>query len=147
LDEGTDTMRLERARKTMAASENCPTLNGAAVGPLDYQDAIAAGFTSLYNLLTRHKEELLAPAGPLAWFAQDQVRALLRPTQTYAVLLHESFHPDVLRDALDRDRLWDRLWATVPGNARLAAVISFERADLEQGDIPLFTTKPSSRDL
>src|SRR5262245_27742857 len=146
-DEGTDAMRLERTHKTLSGSKNCPTLNGAAVAPLDYQESLLTGFTSTYDLLARHRDELLAATGPLAGFADAEVRVILRSTRTYAVLLRESFHPDVLRDALDRDRLWDRLWATVPGNSRLAQVIPFERADLEQGDIPLFTTSPASRHL
>src|SRR5262249_16412034 len=144
-DEGTDAMRLERTPRTMSGARNCPTLNGTAVDPLDYQEALSAGFTSTYDLLARHRDELLAPTGPLAGFAHAEVRAILRPTRTYSVLLGESFHPDVLRDALDRERLWDRLWATVPGNSRLAAAIPLERADLENGDIPLFTTFPASR--
>jgi lantibiotic modifying enzyme len=40
----------------------------------------------------------------------DQARVLLRPTEIYGRLLWESAHPDVLRDALDCDRLLDRLW-------------------------------------
>jgi type 2 lantibiotic biosynthesis protein LanM len=146
-DEGTDAMRLERTRKPLSGARNCPTLNGAAVDPLDYQEALLAGFTSTYNLLARHRDELLAAAGPLAGFAHAEVRVILRSTKNYAVLLGESFHPDVLRDALDRERLWDRLWAAVPGNPRLAQAIPFERADLEEGDMPLFTTCPASRHL
>ncbi|MCI0459192.1 MAG: type 2 lantipeptide synthetase LanM, partial [Gemmataceae bacterium] len=146
-DEGTEAMRLERSHKALAGAKNCPTLNGAAVDPLDYQEALLAGFTSTYDLLARQRDALQAPTGPLAGFAHAEVRVILRSTKTYGVLLRESFHPDVLHDALDRERLWDRLWATVPGNPRLAQAIPFERADLEQGDIPLFTTFPASRHL
>src|SRR5262249_11278862 len=37
-DEGTDAMRLERTPRTMSGARNCPTLNGTAVDPLDYQE-------------------------------------------------------------------------------------------------------------
>src|SRR5262249_27900576 len=50
-DEGTEAMRLERTPKALSATRNCPTLNGAAVDPLNYQDALLAGFTSTYDLL------------------------------------------------------------------------------------------------
>jgi type 2 lantibiotic biosynthesis protein LanM len=75
------------------------------------------------------------------------VRVVLRPTSTYAALLAESFHPDVLRDALDRDRWFDRLWVAVEQRPVLARVIAAERDALLRGDIPLFTTHPTTRDL
>jgi type 2 lantibiotic biosynthesis protein LanM len=53
----------------------------------------------------------------------------------------------VLRDALDRDRLFDRLWYQVAREPYLAQVIPAEREDLLKGDIPRFTTRPNSRDL
>jgi type 2 lantibiotic biosynthesis protein LanM len=143
---GTDEMHFTRKRLPLAGSENRPSLNGADVNVLDYTDALVSGFTGMYRLLLDHRDELLARDGPLARFAADEVRCIVRPTQTYAVLLRESFHPDVLRDALDRDRLFDRLWVPVEHLPHLARVIPAERDDLQTGDIPLFTTHPSSRD-
>jgi type 2 lantibiotic biosynthesis protein LanM len=62
-------------------------------------------------------------------------------------LLQDSYHPDVLRDALDRDRFFDRLWVEVEHCPYLARVIPAERNDLQQGDMPIFRTRPGSRDL
>ena len=53
----------------------------------------------------------------------------------------------MLRDALDRDRLLDRLWVAVANWPRLADVVQREHEDLLRGDIPLFTTRPNSTDL
>ena len=108
---------------------------------------IITGFTRVYRLLLEHREELLSAGGPLACFARDPVRVVLRPTQTYGVLLAESFHPDVLHDALDRDLLFDRLWVAVEPLPYLAKVVHAECEDLQNGDIPIFTTEPCSRDL
>jgi type 2 lantibiotic biosynthesis protein LanM len=146
-DAGTDEMRAVRERKRMPGAQNRPTLNGARVEVLDYAEAIVRGFTSVYGLLLERREELLSDDGPLARFARDEVRVILRPTRVYGVLLHESFHPDVLRDALERDHLFDRLWVAVVHRPYLADVIAAERADLLNGDVPLFTTRPASRDL
>ena len=63
------------------------------------------------------------------------------------MLLRDSYHPDMLRDALDRDRLFDWLWAAVENGPYLTKVIPAERQDLWKGDIPIFTTRPGSRDL
>jgi type 2 lantibiotic biosynthesis protein LanM len=144
---GTDEMRLNRERMKMAGTQNRPTLEGTEVNLLDYTEAITTGFTNIYELLLKHRDELLSKDGPLARFAEDEVRVVLRATRTYASLLQESFHPDVLRNALDRDRLFDHLWVDVKYCPYLVKVIPSEREDLHGGDIPMFTTRPNSRDL
>ena len=101
----------------------------------------------MYRLLCEHREELLSDEGPLARFAQDEVRVILRPTRTYASLLSESFHPDLLRDALERDRCSIGCGPRSSTGPHLARVVAAERDDLLNGDIPLFTTRPGSRDL
>ncbi len=146
-DTGTDTMRYVRERIELPGEANRPTLNGVEVNTLDYVKHVVAGFTSMYRLLTEHRTELLASDGPLAQFHEDEVRVLLRPTRTYDQLLFESFHPDMLRDALDRDLLLDRLWMVIPVRSFMADAIAAERAELQEGDIPIFTTHPSSLDL
>ncbi len=144
---GTDEMRLSRERMRMAGNQNRPTLNGTEINVLDYTEAITTGFSKIYQLLLKHRDELLSKDGPLACFAEDEVRVVLRATRSYASLLQESFHPDVLRNALDRDRLFDHLWLHVKYCPYLAKVIPSEREDLHRGDIPMFTTRPNSRDL
>jgi type 2 lantibiotic biosynthesis protein LanM len=143
----TDEMRLERRRIPIAGGHNRPTVEGVEVHAFDYMDALVEGFQRIYRLLMAHRAELLAPGGALERFADDAIRVVLRPTQTYAVLLHDSYHPDVLRDALDRDQLLDRLWGPVPYQPQLATVIPSEQRDLQSGDIPIFTTRVRSRDL
>ncbi len=144
---GTDEMRYARQPGTLSFAKNRPSLNGTSVQVSDYTDALVAGFSGVYRLLLEHREELLADRGPVARFANDEVRVILRPTQTYGVLRRESFHPDVLRDALDQERVFDRLWVDVEPSPYLTPVIPAERDDLRQGDIPIFTTRPESRDL
>lgn len=144
---GTDEMRLIRKRVPMSGSQNRPTLVSTDVNAIDYTDEIVTGFTHIYELLRRHRDELISIDGPLARFAGDEVRVLARSTWVYSTLLHESFHPDVLRNALDRDRLFDRLWVQAAHYPYLARLIPDEREDLQKGDIPMFTTCPESRDL
>lgn len=144
---GTDAMQLARKRKLIGPDKNRPQLTGAGVSVLDYQQEILGGFAATYALLLRHKAELTSAAGPLARFAQDEVCVFLRSMRTYRRLLRESYHPDVLRDALDRDRLFDLLWVEVTDAPDLAKVIQVERTELLRGDIPLFSARPASRDL
>ena len=125
---GTDGMRLARDPLRLPGGSNQPRLAGAEVDLLD------------------HREELLAADGPLAAFAGDPVRVLLRPTMVYARLLTEGTHPHVLGNALELERHFDRLWVAAE-QTLMDAVIPSEQDDLWAGDIPLFTSRPSSRDL
>lgn len=141
---GTDEMRVVRERVPMEGGRNRPSLGGREVEASEFADDMAAGFAEVYRLLLQHREELSAR---LDRFAQDPVRAVLRATRVYGLLLSESFHPDVLRDALDRDLVFDRLWIGVADQPVLARVVAVERRELHAGDIPAFSALPSSLDL
>lgn len=144
---GTDEMHALRKQMEMPGSNNRPRLNDDDVNILDYTEAIASGFSTIYKLLLEHRDELLADDGLLMRFARDEVRAIVRATRVYGLLLQESSHPDMLRDALELDRFYDRLWLGINENKYLPKVIPSERADLLNGDIPMFTTQPGSRDV
>ncbi|MBD2299598.1 type 2 lanthipeptide synthetase LanM family protein [Nostoc sp. FACHB-190] len=144
---GTDEMQLQRQQMEMLGQQHRPTLNGQEINALDYIEFLISGFTKIYGLLLQHRDELLTENSPLTWFANDEVRVILRPTRTYGLLFMESFHPDILRNALDRDCYFDRLWAEVKSYPDIARAIAFEQADLQNGDIPLFVTHPNSRDM
>lgn len=142
---GTDEMCLVHARVEIASSKNRPTLNGRSVDALNYRDCILAGFDGMYQTLLDHRDALLREMLPR--FACDEIRFVARPTDIYGRLLYESFRPDLLQDALERDRHFDRLWVGIEWQPYMASIIRAECADLLQGDIPLFTTRPSSLDL
>jgi type 2 lantibiotic biosynthesis protein LanM len=140
----TDTMYLDYARQPIPGGPNLPSLNGAAVNPAEFGAELVAGFRAMYRLLSEQRAALLDAAGPLGRFAGAEVRVLLRPSQSYALLLQRSLHPNLMRDAAERERLFDYLWAGLAEQPALDAVIPAERADLWQGDIPLFSTTPAS---
>jgi type 2 lantibiotic biosynthesis protein LanM len=144
---GTDAMRYVRERLELPGESNRPSLDGVESNAADYVEDVVAGFVDMYQLLVEHRSDLLAAEGPLARFETDEVRVLLRPTRTYDQLLYESFHPDMLRDGLERDRLFDRLWVVVPERAYMARALAVEQAELQTGDIPVFTTQPTSLNL
>jgi type 2 lantibiotic biosynthesis protein LanM len=144
---GTDLMRVSHKHFPLSGGQNKPSLNDEEVDVILYTDDILRGFAAVYRQLIAHRDELLAEKGPIAPFADDEVRVVVRPTSIYALFLQDSFHPDFLRDALDRERLFDRLWVGIESRPHLSRVIAYEREDLWKGDIPLFTTQPSSCDL
>ena len=146
-NEGTDALYVDRRQMETSGNQHLPTLNSSDINAIDYTEAVVTGFTDIYQLLWQHQDELLALDSPLSRFAEDEVRVIMRSTRFYSVLLSESFHPDVLRDALDRDRLFERLWYDIDYTSTLAKIIPCEREQLWQGDIPIFKTRPNSQDL
>lgn len=144
---GTDEMRIVHGLERFEGAQNQPTLNGQPVRPLDYSEAMVAGFTEMYELLLREREGLMAADGPLAAFANDDMRIVLRATMIYSMLLKDGRHPDLMRNGLDRERHWDKLWVGIDYQPELEPVIPHERHDLRQDDIPLFWIRPTSRDL
>jgi type 2 lantibiotic biosynthesis protein LanM len=144
---GTDEISLAYKHVEIPVEANRPSLNGADTDVLAFTEAIVAGFEWTYCLLAAQREALMAPTGPLSGFAHDDVRVIARPTARYDELLRLSYHPDVLRDALDRDRFFDRLWIEVAKSPQLGQLVAAEQADLWAGDIPLFQTRPGSREV
>jgi len=144
-DKGTDEMKLVQKRVILQGSQNNPRLHGQEVQALDYLEQIISGFTTIYRLFMTYRDEVLTTI--LTSIAHDEVRFVARDTRTYSILLNESFHPNMLRDAFKRERLFDHLWMSVEDQPSLALLIPAERADLLGGDIPMFTTRPESCDL
>lgn len=144
-DAGTDQMRITRQESRMPGKENRPRLQGQSVDLLAYCEEIVQGFTHMYRLIVEQRAELLA--GPLADVLHDEIRLIVRSTRTYGEILYESAHPDVLRDALDRERFLDHLWTAVEQQPHLAQTIPAERHDLLAGDIPIFLTTAGSCDI
>ncbi|MFJ9949701.1 type 2 lanthipeptide synthetase LanM [Kitasatospora sp. NPDC091207] len=144
---GTDEMRLVRRARPLAEARNRPWLDGAPADPADHTEALVAGFRAGYTAIIAGRGQLLGPRGLLRSFAEAEVRVVPRATRVYARLLDESTHPDVLRDAAARGAVLELLRTDAvadPGRPELA---DHELADLRSGDVPLFTTRPGSRDL
>jgi type 2 lantibiotic biosynthesis protein LanM len=144
---GTDQLRRHREWVSVPETLHQPTLDGRPVSALEHRQSLCDAFDACMRLVARERDALLSPGGEIERFAHDEVRAILRPTEVYALLLRETYHPDLLRDARDRERAFDRLSLAIQEQPELARVIDAEREDLWQGDVPYFTAFASSRDL
>jgi lantibiotic modifying enzyme len=110
----------------------------------DFAAGLLEGFRTSYGAIAARAGELAAVHGPLGRFAGDELRVVVRATRVYANLLYESTHPDVLRDALDRDRILDYLWTLSRDDLARQRLIDHEQADLWAGDVPFFAVRPGS---
>ena len=144
---GTDEMRLVRDTVHGTGADNRPRLDGVAADPAGHTEALVDGFRTGYDLIAGHRAELLGPGGAVQRFAGDELRLVARSTRVYQTLLDESTHPGVLRDGLDRDRLFDVLWAGSAGDRVRLRLVRHESAQLWQGDVPIFTLRPDRREL
>ncbi|HJX29451.1 MAG TPA: type 2 lanthipeptide synthetase LanM, partial [Thermoanaerobaculia bacterium] len=145
--EGTDEMRFGFKEAPLQETYSRPVLEGKDVSFLNHTADILAGFDQMYRVIQTHRDELLASGGPLAAFAEVEVRVIFRQTRTYFELFQEGFHPYRLKSGLDRARFLDQLWRVIEKQPFFAPLIPFEHRDLDQGDIPYFSTRPGSRDV
>ncbi|MFJ8163703.1 type 2 lanthipeptide synthetase LanM family protein [Streptomyces sp. NPDC096136] len=142
-DAGTDRMRLVRRAGTFGESANRPRLaDGGPVDPAAHVEALCAGFRAGYTAIGAAREELLHETALLKSFAEDEVRVVVRPTWVYATLLDESTHPDLLKDAGERQRVLETLRTGVFGPVPAPDLVDDEIAQLWEGDVPLFTARP-----
>lgn len=142
-NELTDEMKFVPKPLRTQEKANLPKLDGEYVDAADYVEDITKGFQQIMSIIRHSKEELLNQEGPLQGFHDVTIRHIVRNTNYYANFLLETNHPNFLRDALDREKVLDRIYfSNFP--ARIAAA---EKADLIVGDIPYFTTTPSSTNL
>jgi type 2 lantibiotic biosynthesis protein LanM len=147
VDKGTEQMRWALQEVTLEAGPNLPTLRGEPLTLWQHREAVLRGFRTMYRLLWTGRDDLLAAQGPLSRFAGLPIRSLLRSTGTYAHLLHVAHHPDYQRSALDRDRLYDRLWLDAVVYPPFRRLLRAEQTDLAHGDVPRFESFSDSTHL
>jgi type 2 lantibiotic biosynthesis protein LanM len=147
---GTDEMRITRERQELPPSQNHPRIGEALVDTREFENDVVSGFRKGYRLILDHRETLLGKDSPLTILAGTEARVIFRDTAVYSLILRESFHPDLLRNALDRDRIFDRLWFGMdidPVLDTLEPLLPHEIADFWNGDVPHFTCRTDSRDV
>lgn len=102
---------------------------------------ILEGFCSTYELLEKNRTALLSGNGPLTRFRECQRRLIVRDTTRYGGLESDAFHPDLLRDDLNRAWHWDNLWSDTVTRPVVGRFVESELNQIQENDIPHFTTK------
>ncbi|HTH65616.1 MAG TPA: DUF4135 domain-containing protein [Gemmatimonadales bacterium] len=114
--------------------ENVVRIGGEIISPAAFAERLVSGFRSAAAVLCARRDELVGAAGPLRAFRRQQVRVILRHTQTYRAALTAG--GAVAPDSLLR-----------PIQPRaLAAIERSERQALRGGDIPRFVASTTSGD-
>jgi type 2 lantibiotic biosynthesis protein LanM len=129
---------------------NVPTLDGRALAPGDYVEEIAAGFAGMYRRILTETPCLLAAGGPLARFAELELRYLLRPTRVYHLLLRDALRPPLLRDGVDFSIALEplaRALSKLDERPSAWTLFDAELRALERLDIPLFLARADARSI
>lgn len=140
---GTDQMRPAGHVPMVAEGPSRPRLAGQVVEPATYREDLLRGFRLGYDAAVRDRDRLLEIVRRCA---DLDVRVVVRPTRRYRALLEAAGQPDMLRDGLDRDQALDPLWLEADDPLR-QSLAAHEAVDLWAGDVPLFYSRPGSRDL
>lgn len=149
-DLNTDAMRLVYETIHLDASKNGVILNGAVIKASDYLEEIVVGFRTMYNILMHHRNDLLAPDGPLSWFVGCPIRYVFRPTFIYEKLLHRLINPFLLRDGADpwvEMQIFKKPLLRSDADPSLWAMIEAELEALARFDLPHFSARAEGRDL
>lgn len=144
---GTTSMRLVRRRMPFTTGSHQVRLGDEPADVTEHLGDLLRGFEEMYRRLLGRRDELLSETGPLAAFRDAEIRFVARPSRVYALLLQESVHPTLLGDAAEHERFFDRLRLDLPNRPWLESLIPHEGRALQQGDVPLFTTRPHSLSL
>lgn len=138
----TDAMRLERRRATTEPRPNLPSLTDRVVPPARHVSDIELGFSRMYEWLAAHRDEIIAPGGPLVRLAREEVRFIARPSSVYDHVLRRSLRGVVMHDGAARGvelELLARGLLQLP--PELWPLLDEETRALERIDIPVFTIR------
>lgn len=137
-------MHFEYVYPIMKAQSNMAMFEGKSSDPFAYKSNICAGFSDAYNYAMQNPQSV---ERLIASFSNIKVRHLIQDTQRYSMLLHASFHPDVMQDALSRHLLLCAMFKSYNKVQRSIDVVKEEIHDLLNMDIPYFYANTSETSL
>ncbi|WP_176215095.1 type 2 lanthipeptide synthetase LanM family protein [Cytobacillus gottheilii] len=144
INNNTDTMMYGMIETKLPGSNNLPMYASQIVSYHDYIDEIIKGFRTTCSVIMAYKSELLDADGVIKQFEEINVRIIAKGTSQYASLLSYIYHPDFLRDAIERDKVFENIWVYP---YQYKEVIRSEYRDMLNDDIPIFFNNVNSKDL
>ncbi|MBD2243784.1 type 2 lanthipeptide synthetase LanM family protein [Nostoc sp. FACHB-888] len=143
----TDGMAIAHEYTKMLPQQNRPFGEGVDASLNNHHKELIDGFHQMYQFLMEHQEALLAADSPIAAFAHQKVRLVLRNTSVYFSVLQKSLNHKCLRDGVEHSIELDilsRAFLTSKDKHPFWALLAAEKQALEQLDIPFFTAYSDS---
>ena len=135
-DYDTDEVKLDMQYGIIKPKINNPSLNGRKVSSEQFVEEIKKGFITVYQWIINNKKLYSSEIQSL--FSGCLCRIIFKSTNIYSQLLNTSYHPDLLRNFIDRKIYLHRL-GLVMGEEE-EAITCAEMECMLSGDIPYFTT-------
>jgi type 2 lantibiotic biosynthesis protein LanM len=146
----TDEMRCVSKPRPARTSSNLPKLGDVQFTGADHVRYIKLGFGNMYQFLCRNRTLISDTNGPLNFFLGAKVRAVIRPTALYDLLLEQALRPAALSSGFRWSVNFEYLARSMRWKPRASAdwlVQRSERKALSCLDVPYFSTFTDSKDL
>jgi lantibiotic modifying enzyme len=108
---------------------------------------VMAGFVECYDLIYRHRSAWLSGNGPASWVRKAQTRVVFRRTDKYTPLADLLLLVPLPEKVNCRNAISQLLRTTPQGSAWPEHIIEAELAALDNGDVPYFAARSTSRDV
>ncbi|MEG9295999.1 type 2 lanthipeptide synthetase LanM family protein [Mangrovibacillus sp. Mu-81] len=138
----TDEVRIEKQNGKLSPGLNNPQVQGESLNIGQYLEQITDGFSMVYSLFVNNRDELKEK---ILAFRGKEIRKIFRDTMKYGRLLTLSYHPDFMRNQIDREILLNRL--RVKEEESIERAVDHEIADMLIGDIPYFSSTPEGKSI
>ncbi|HEY9063012.1 MAG TPA: type 2 lanthipeptide synthetase LanM family protein [Pseudobacteroides sp.] len=134
-DIDTDEIKVEAGYGYIHSKDNSPIIDGNNVKSEQYIKEIKDGFIYTYKWIQENKDLFKATVNDM--FEGCLCRILYRPTNIYMQLLSTSYHPDLLRNPIDRKVYLHRIGLVTDEDKKDIAVS--ELSQMLNGDVPYFS--------
>lgn len=140
----TDEIKIEKQKGILDSGNNSPKYSDTEINIIDYLADLKSGFKNMYLWFIKNRNELIEN---IMLFTDKEIRKIFRNTMAYTKLLNISYHPDFMRNQIDREILLFRLWEPGIQNNDIKKLLKYEIHDLLNGDVPYFITSPNEKKL
>lgn len=137
-----DSKRVTRFTTRKLVEKNVPIYKGNYVFANQYKENFKNGFSAVYDLLLKSKEELKSSTSPIEEFRDKEVRYVWRPTFVYFKILKYLRNPAfMLSFEAYQSKLYELLSKAYKGEHmdEYRFILDFEMNQMLNGDIPIFS--------
>ena len=139
----TDEVKIVKRYINIKPKNNNPKLRNEVVKSEEYIEKIEEGFINFYRWIINNK--VLLKNKIKQCFSNKECRVVIRGTMVYSQILNTSYHPQLLKNTIDRKVYLSRIGISL--NETISRFLPKEYEDIQQGDIPYFTVNTSENNF